>query len=81
MCSPYHKISCHDPPPWHPFKSRSDFEFAQLALEANLSRAQVEKLISIFKRCNAGEDTLNVLNHSDIKKRWSESSTKYSQVW
>ncbi|XP_006457179.1 hypothetical protein AGABI2DRAFT_79037 [Agaricus bisporus var. bisporus H97] len=69
-----------DLPPWHPFNTCSDFKFSQLALESNLSRAQVEKLLSIFQWCHTGQDALTLSGHSDMRKHWSESATKYKHI-
>ncbi|KAG2132824.1 uncharacterized protein EDB93DRAFT_1242892 [Suillus bovinus] len=39
-----------DEKPWHPFRSRGDFEFSEIALEAALNKGQVDKLLSLIAR-------------------------------
>lgn len=40
-----------DPEPWAPFRTRQDFEFAELALETGMSKAKVNALIKLFHKC------------------------------
>jgi hypothetical protein len=40
-----------NPRPWWPFQSQTDFEVAELALEAALTKKQTEQLIKCLMRC------------------------------
>src|SRR5258705_10028050 len=40
-----------DSEPWLPFKTRADFGFAALTLDAGMSKAQVNSLIKLFNSC------------------------------
>jgi len=61
--------------PWRPFQSRTDFEFAQLALDAALTKTHVDKLIQLVERCIKGQDSSNLTNHQDLYKTWDAAST------
>jgi len=64
--------------PWAPFKSRADFEFAEIALQAALNQKQVDKLLKIFERCASGKDKLNLKNNKEIREIWSDGSALIS---
>jgi len=51
-----------------PWPLRTDFEFAQLALEAALTKTHVDKLIQLVERCIKGQDSFNLTNHQDLYK-------------
>ncbi|KAG2753584.1 hypothetical protein P692DRAFT_201705525 [Suillus brevipes Sb2] len=44
-----------DKKPWRPFRSRGDFEFSEIALEAALNQGQVDKLLSLIARIAQGD--------------------------
>jgi len=66
--------------PWRPFQSRTDFEFAQLALEAALTKTHVDKLIQLVERCIKGQDSFNLTNHQDLYNTWDAASTMLTPV-
>ena len=66
--------------PWRPFQSKTDFEFAEVALEACLTKRQVEKLISIIQRCQTGEDHLNIGTHKQLYETWDQASSLLTPV-
>ena len=66
--------------PWRPFQSKLDFEFAEVALEACLTKKQVEKLISIIQRCQTGEDQMNIGTHKQLRETWDEASSLLTPV-
>ncbi|KAG6896264.1 hypothetical protein C0992_009421 [Termitomyces sp. T32_za158] len=49
-CFPQTTIPPPDFEPWKPFKSRLDFEIAELGLEAALNKSQLDRLIKLFHR-------------------------------
>jgi hypothetical protein len=66
--------------PWRPFQSRTDFEFAQLALEAALTKKHVDKLIQLVERCIKGQDSFNLTNHQDVCSTWDAAANKLTPV-
>jgi len=69
-----------DSEPWRPFRSRADFEFAKLALEAALTQGQVEQLIQLFGKCIQGEDSFNLKSHQDLRETWDAASLLLTPV-
>lgn len=66
--------------PWRPFQSRTDFEFAELALDAALTKAHVDRLIQLVERCISGQDSFNLTNYQDLSKTWDAASTLLTPV-
>ncbi|KAF8270273.1 hypothetical protein EI94DRAFT_1723204 [Lactarius quietus] len=65
------------PPPdaelWRPiFKSREDFEFAEIVMKSGMSKDLCERLIKIIRRCLEGKGSITLSNYSDVL-RCSES--------
>ncbi|KIM45701.1 hypothetical protein M413DRAFT_430427 [Hebeloma cylindrosporum] len=56
--------------PWHPFRSRVDFEIAELALNAHLSKADTEHLLSIIQKCIQEPEQFTLRGHKDISDYW-----------
>jgi len=73
-----------DPPPnkkpWLPFKSRLEFEVAQIALEAALNNDQTDRLIKICRQCAIGNDKFTFENHKDIHRKWDAASQRVTGV-
>ncbi|KAG1765483.1 hypothetical protein EV702DRAFT_981531 [Suillus placidus] len=44
-----------DETPWRPFRSRGDFEFSEIALDAALNKGQVDRLLSLIARIAQGD--------------------------
>jgi hypothetical protein len=66
--------------PWRPFQSKVDFEFAEIVLEACLSKNQAEKLISIVQRCQTGDEQLNIGSHKQLCETWDQASSLLTPV-
>ncbi|KAG1762507.1 hypothetical protein EDD22DRAFT_778368 [Suillus occidentalis] len=60
--------------PWAPFKSRLEFEIAELALEACLNNDQTDRLITLCNRCASQSEKFTFKNHKDIRERWEAVS-------
>jgi hypothetical protein len=66
--------------PWKPFGSLSEFEFAEVALEAALNKKQVDKLLKIVQRCIKGEDGFDLQSHNDLTSAWKDAAAMVSPV-
>jgi hypothetical protein len=66
--------------PWWPFQSRTDFELAELALEAALTKKQIDKLIKCVTRCVQGQDTFNITSTNDLHTTWEAASQLHTPV-
>jgi hypothetical protein len=66
--------------PWKPFGSYSEFEFAEVALEAALNRKQIDKLLKLTQRCIRGEDDFGLQSHNDLTSVWKDAAAMVSPV-
>lgn len=66
--------------PWWPFLSRTDFEFAEIALEAAMTKKQIEKMINLFRQCSHGRDSFNLTNYNDVRSTWEAASQRHTPV-
>ncbi len=78
------RSSTYQPPrddkPWRPFASRTDFEFAELVLDAALSKKQVNALLKLVHRIKQGEDSLTFTTYNDVQQAWADASPKVTPV-
>ena len=65
--------------PWEPFKSLDDFNFAELALDANLKKDQVELLLSLINR-GKESPTVSFGSFEDIQRTWEKAAVFYPTV-
>jgi hypothetical protein len=66
--------------PWKPFGSYSEFEFAEVALEAALNKRQIDKLIKIIQRCVKKDDDFGLESHNDLTSAWKDAAAMVSPV-
>lgn len=66
--------------PWHPFPTRTDFELAEVMLDAHLNRGQIERILSIiWKAMNGSEnsneatDRVTIQNTADLDNIWDHA--------
>ena len=69
-----------DDEPWRPFRSREDFEFAELVHDASLNRSQIEKFIKLIRRCQDAPGSLTFKNHNDLKVSLETASKMLTPV-
>ncbi|KAI5987075.1 hypothetical protein EDD15DRAFT_2372818 [Pisolithus albus] len=60
--------------PWYPFRSRLDFEFAELALEAALSKEQINRFLKLIKSARCGRDSFTLNEYADLRSTWRATS-------
>ncbi|KAG2112398.1 uncharacterized protein F5147DRAFT_572506, partial [Suillus discolor] len=63
-----------DPEPWRPFRTRIDFEVAELAHEAALTHEQTDWFIKLIHRSRCKLFTLQ--NCKDVRDTWDAASFK-----
>jgi hypothetical protein len=66
--------------PWKPFGTRSEFEFAEVALRAGLTKNQVNSLIQVMRRCFQGEDSFDIRDHEHLCTIWNAGSILHTMV-
>lgn len=64
-----------DPKPWAPFRTRLDFEVAELALSAHMNREQTNTLLSLLERCASDPKELTFRSATDMEKVWEAART------
>ncbi|KAG2143770.1 uncharacterized protein EDB93DRAFT_1241355 [Suillus bovinus] len=73
-CRPAHHSSWSAPEPdaqpWCPFRSRLEFNIAEIALEAALNNEQTDHLLDICCRCAQKSEKLTFKNHKDVCAKW-----------
>ena len=71
-----------DPEPWAPFKTRADFEFAAVAQDTGMSKAQVNTLIGLFHRCiESGKDSFTLSSYNEMCNTLTAASEQLSKVF
>jgi hypothetical protein len=66
--------------PWMPFGTRSEFEFAEVALRAGLTKNQVNALIQVMQRCIEGEDSFKIRDHDHLCTIWNTGAILHTAV-
>jgi hypothetical protein len=75
------KSSPYDKEPWKPFfHSRQDFMFAEVVLQAGLTKNQCETLMDTFHCCLRGEGTFSLQKYDDIESAWERASRALTTV-
>ena len=69
-----------DKEPWHPFRSREDFEFVEIAHSASLSKEQVDNLVKLIKRCEKNPGALTFEGVQDVVRSWEDTSRLLTPV-
>ena len=66
--------------PWEPFRTRVDFEFAEIALSAALNKDHADMLIKLVHRCIDGQASFTLKNHTELCQMWDGASDKLTPV-
>ncbi|KAG1905179.1 uncharacterized protein F5891DRAFT_1126021 [Suillus fuscotomentosus] len=65
--------------PWEPFRMRLDFEVAEIALEAVMTKDQTNRLLDLFHRSATGNDSFTLHNHDEVCSLWDFASQRYTR--
>jgi hypothetical protein len=66
--------------PWRPFRSREDFDFADIVHDAAMNQSQVDNLIDLFHRCQQDPAKITFKNHQDLRQSWEDASKLLADV-
>jgi hypothetical protein len=69
-----------DKEPWCPFRSRGDFEFSEIAIEAALNKSQINALLSLITRISEGHAQITLKNEADLSKAWDNAAAELTPV-
>lgn len=70
----------HNHRPWLPFRSKAEFEFAEVALQSAMSNKQLDALINVVHTLMKGEEAFEVKNHRDVQALWDRASESLTPV-
>ena len=71
-----------EPEPWVPFRTREDFEFAEIALETGMTRKQMDAMIKLFHKCiKMGEGCFTISNYKDMEDTLKVAANRLTKVW
>ena len=62
------------------FQTLADFEYAEIALAAGLTKKQNGALLALINRIVAGEVEFTLKKASDLEKVWEKASSKIASV-
>ena len=63
-----------DPESWKPFRSRLDFELAELILDTHMNKNQINELISLIHQCISDPKSFTLKNEPDLAKIWENAA-------
>lgn len=66
--------------PWRPYRTRSDFEFADIALDACLNEKQTEALIKLIHHVVSGHDQFTISGYSELRNLRKSASALLTPV-
>lgn len=66
--------------PWHPWRSRTDFEAAALALDCHMNESQTNKLVELLNRVSFGIDNFTLKNYDDMQATWDRAAERATKV-
>lgn len=69
-----------DEAPWTPFKSRADFEFAEIVHQATLDKDQTDRLLKLLWRIVDGNTNFTLKSHADLWKAWDLAASQMTPV-
>jgi hypothetical protein len=59
--------------PWKPFRTRLDFELADLMLDARMNAKQSASLLSLIHRCIKDPESFTISNVTDLQNAWNHA--------
>jgi hypothetical protein len=74
------QIEYHPREPQFPFHTREDLKFAEITLEAGMTRKQSNVLIQFFHRCIRGEGKFTISNHGDTTNKFKAAANWLTKV-
>lgn len=68
----------HHPKPWLPFRSKSEFSFAEIVHKAGMSQEQINSLVDVVQTMlKDREEHFLVKNYKDISQLWDKATAKH----
>jgi hypothetical protein len=70
LASPDDQASLLNIKPWHPFRTKLDFEVAEVMLDAHMNRKQMERMLSLIHEAARHPETFTLVNLNDLSNIW-----------
>lgn len=77
-----YKLADNIPEPWRPFRTRTDFEFAELAHETFSTENQITRFIKLINQNKStdNKDGFTIKDYKDLEATWDKASNLLSPV-
>ncbi|KAH9985222.1 hypothetical protein BJV74DRAFT_878709 [Russula compacta] len=69
-------VIVRDDHPWRPFRTRADFEAAELALKTSMNKEETETLFNLLNRTASSRDVFTLDTYKDATDMWDLASSK-----
>ncbi|KAG1904191.1 uncharacterized protein F5891DRAFT_1126623 [Suillus fuscotomentosus] len=63
---------------WEPFRMRLDFEVAEIALEAVMTKDQTNRLFNLLHRSACGKEAFTLQSHDEVHSFWEMASKRFT---
>jgi hypothetical protein len=66
--------------PWEPFRTRLDFEVAEIALAAAMPKDLTNRFLDVVRRVANAKEDFTLQNHDEIRSLWEMASARFTPV-
>lgn len=66
--------------PWLPFNTRTEFDFAELAHEAHLSKGHIARMLDIIAAASSHPESFTFKTPADVDRAWKRAEQQYPTV-
>ncbi|KAG2103715.1 uncharacterized protein F5147DRAFT_746667 [Suillus discolor] len=67
----------HNASPWEPFRTRLDFEVAEIALAAAMTKDQTNRLFELMRCAASAKEDFTLQNHDEVCTLWKMASERF----
>ncbi|KAG1756155.1 hypothetical protein EDD22DRAFT_981579 [Suillus occidentalis] len=64
--------------PWEPFRTRLDFEVAEIALAATMTKDQTNRLFELVRRAASAKEDFTLQSHDEVRTLWKMASERFT---
>ncbi|OJA20946.1 hypothetical protein AZE42_03510 [Rhizopogon vesiculosus] len=77
-CRPTEDTMPHSASPWEPFRTRLDFEVAEIALAAAMTKDQTNRLFELMRRAASAKEDFTLQSHDEVRTLWKMVSERFT---
>ncbi|KAG1829439.1 hypothetical protein EV424DRAFT_1470719 [Suillus variegatus] len=66
--------------PWEPFRTRLDFEVAEIVLAAAMMKDQTNQLFELVRRTASAKEDFTLQSHNEVRTLWKMASKRFTPV-